>query len=179
MEHPMVERKRYYPALKHGGYAASSLLPGEDSDAFEELHRRLIAELAPNGALEEDIVATIARYVWRKGHLATFRNAQLAQERFSAIEAEKHLARDDRPALDIAKAAADKVRQELGNTYDSLKAGETRTFDQLEKELDVEERLNAAIDRSLKQLLHVRGLKPVMSASPSIAQAGPRRIRAA
>jgi hypothetical protein len=181
MEHPMVDRKKFAPAVKHGGYAASSLLPGEDSDAFDELNRALIAEFAPNGALEEDIVATIARYMWRKGHLLPFRIAQLAHDRYCAIETEKHLPPPCIFNMNAAKAAAEQVRKELGNKYNSLRSGEIQTFDQLERELDVEERLNAAIDRLLKQLIHVRGLKSVMSvaaASPPISQQVPRRIRA-
>jgi hypothetical protein len=52
-----------HPALKHGGYAATAILPVENRADFEKLHQSLIAELAPVGALEDDIVATIARMV--------------------------------------------------------------------------------------------------------------------
>ena len=68
-----------HPALKHGGYAATALLPGENPAAFEKLHHDLIVELAPTGALEDDIVATLARLVWRKQNLATFRVANLRE----------------------------------------------------------------------------------------------------
>src|SRR6516162_66098 len=68
---------KVHPALKHAGYSATTLLPGEDSAAFESLHRALIAEFIPVGALEEDIVADIARLTWRKLNLATFRIAEL------------------------------------------------------------------------------------------------------
>ena len=57
---------KVHPALKHAGYSATTLLPGEDSAAFETLHRALIAEFTPVGALEEDVVADIARLTWRK-----------------------------------------------------------------------------------------------------------------
>jgi hypothetical protein len=43
------------------------------------LHRGLIAELTPVGVLEEDIVADLARLIWRKQNLKTFRIAELAQ----------------------------------------------------------------------------------------------------
>jgi hypothetical protein len=56
-ERPMSVRfKKIHPALKHAGYSATTLLPGEDRTAFEKLHRALIAEFIPVGALEEDIV---------------------------------------------------------------------------------------------------------------------------
>ena len=55
----MVGRvKRIPPALKHGAYSATTLLPGEDPAEFEKLHQELIAELKPSGALEDDAVAT-------------------------------------------------------------------------------------------------------------------------
>jgi hypothetical protein len=89
--------KKVHPALKHGGYAATGLLPGEDPVAFEKLHRELIAELVPNGALEDDIVATIAHLVWRKQNLSTFRIAELARDRCARLRSDRlppHLAYD-------------------------------------------------------------------------------------
>ena len=74
-------------ALKHGGYTATTLLPGEDRAAFEELHQALIAELAPVGVLEEDTVATIARVLWRKKNLSTFQLAALARARTQTDQA--------------------------------------------------------------------------------------------
>ena len=49
---------RIPPALKHGAYSATSVLPGESRAAFEKLHRNLKAEWSPSGALEDDIVMT-------------------------------------------------------------------------------------------------------------------------
>jgi len=51
------------PALKHGAYSTATLLPGEDKAEFDRLHQSLIAELEPVGALEEHIVANVARFV--------------------------------------------------------------------------------------------------------------------
>jgi hypothetical protein len=81
----MSRMSKIPPALKHGIYSATAVLPGEDPGEFAKLHRALVAELAPNGALEEDIVATTARLVWRKQNLATLRAATRAQSRFSEI----------------------------------------------------------------------------------------------
>jgi hypothetical protein len=55
-----------HPALKHGVYSGTALLPGEDPGEFEKLHNKLIAEFAPAGPLEQDIVANMARLIWRK-----------------------------------------------------------------------------------------------------------------
>lgn len=76
---------KIHPALKHGGYAATAILPGENRADFEKLHQSLIAELAPVGALEDDIVATITRLVWRKQNLETFRLAEVARQFRDAI----------------------------------------------------------------------------------------------
>ena len=53
-------------SVPHGAFSATAILPGEDPAALKELHQKLIAELAPLGALEDDIGWTIARLVWRK-----------------------------------------------------------------------------------------------------------------
>jgi hypothetical protein len=105
------------PALKHGGYA-ETLLPGEDVGAFEELRGALIAEFDPNGPLETDIVATMARLIWRKQNLAAFRSTEL---------------------------------------YHRC----------LMESLALEDRLDGLLDKCLKRLLFVRGVKSVSSASVS------------
>jgi hypothetical protein len=67
---------RIPPALKHGAYSATAVLPGESRAEFEKLHRDLIAELTP---FEDDIVADLERLVWRK------RIAERARNRRSQI----------------------------------------------------------------------------------------------
>jgi hypothetical protein len=61
-----VQVKKFRAAFRHGAFSATAILPGEDPTAFKELHQNIIAELAPVGALEDDIVLTITRLVWRK-----------------------------------------------------------------------------------------------------------------
>ena len=74
---------RIHPALKHGAYSATAVLPGENRAAFEKLYRDLIAEFTPSGLLEDDIVADLARLVWRKQNLWTLDIAERAQSRWS------------------------------------------------------------------------------------------------
>ena len=85
----LTRLNKVHPALKHAGYSTTTLLPGEDPAAFKKLRQDLIADLNPNGPLEEDIVATIARVVWRKQNLETFRIAERARNRWAAIYSEK------------------------------------------------------------------------------------------
>ena len=61
-----VTIKKIPPSFKHGGYCATDVLPGESAAAFEKLKKDIVDELAPNGPLEDDIVKTLARLVWRK-----------------------------------------------------------------------------------------------------------------
>jgi len=72
-------------ALKHGGYSNTTLLPGEDKAAFEKMHKDLIAEFEPSGRLEEDIINTLARTMWRKQNLITYRLVDQANRRYSQI----------------------------------------------------------------------------------------------
>jgi hypothetical protein len=76
---------------KHAAYSTTALLPGEDPAAFKKLHQGLIAELIPNGPLEEDIVGTIAQLVWRKQNVGTFRIAEQVKSRWYGIRSEKNL----------------------------------------------------------------------------------------
>ena len=86
---------KLHPALKHAGYSATAVLPGENRADFEKLHQDLIAEFNPVGAFEHGIVANMARLLWRKSNLATFRMPTLVQRRVLQI-LRKHGGRDDR-----------------------------------------------------------------------------------
>jgi hypothetical protein len=155
----LTRLNKVHPALKHAGYSATTLLPGEDPAAFEKLHRALIHEFAPVGTLEEEIVADMARLTWRKQNLATFRIAELAQKRHHEINAEKV------PTL-------------LGDTYELIDIGEPATIKGLMDELDIKERLDSLISKCLKQLLMVRGVKSLSAAPSSVPMpqiSGPRK----
>jgi hypothetical protein len=178
--------KKIHPALKHAGYSATTLLPGEDRAAFEKLYRALVSEFNPFGALEDDIVADLARLVWRKQNLAIFRTAELAGARRGQIEDETVPPVQFRIPGDIdldqkeeaRRAADEQARQELGDIHQLIDIGEPATIEGLMKELDVKERLDGMINRCLKQLLTVRGVKSLSSAASSSSApqiAGPRK----
>ena len=152
----------------------------------------------PKGAFEHNVVATIARHLWRKQNLATFRLAELAREHFQAIQSERiaaALAEKARLAflpLDTAalephereaaiQAARTQARKELGKTYELVEVGETATVERLLRDLEVEDRLDAMIDKCFKRLLFLRGLKSLPTASssaPPQPMAEPQRISA-
>jgi hypothetical protein len=189
-----------HPALKHGGYSVTTILPGEDAAAYEKLHRDLVAELSPKGVLEEDIVAEIAHLMWRKQNLAIFGRAERARERREAIRSQRakdalaernaansRLSERLRYPLELspaereaaAQAADELARAELGDDYELAKIAEIATVDRLMRDLGVQDRLDGMIDKCLKRLLFLRGLKSLATASSSVPPqpiAEPKRI---
>jgi hypothetical protein len=181
---------KVHPALKHAGYSATTLLPGEDPTAFETLHRALIAEFTPVGALEDDIVADIARLTWRKQNLGTFRIAELAKQRRQNIICAK--VPDVSPFIPLPgvdpdvereayRAANEQARQELGDIHKLIDIGEPATIKGLMNELNVKEHLDVLISKKLKQLLMVRGVKSLSltsssRATPQISSGSPTQI---
>jgi hypothetical protein len=52
-------------AIRHGLLARDAVLPGEDSDAYEELWNEVRAELSPVGPIEELLVERAVNEMWR------------------------------------------------------------------------------------------------------------------
>jgi hypothetical protein len=63
--------------------------------------------------------------------------------------------------------ADEQARQELGEIHQLIDIGKPATIEGLMKELDVRERLDGMINRCLKQLLLVRGIKSLPSEASS------------
>jgi hypothetical protein len=167
-----VHNDRRRNALKHAGYSATSILPGESAAELEKLHQALIAEFRPNGALEQETVASLAHLLWRKKNLVTFRTAQRAQQRVIEIQEEMIQQSDSILALPGApndpnniaeseRAAEAKARRELQDLYRFVEMGEEATVACLLSDLAIHERLDAMIDKCLKRLLLIRGIKSV------------------
>ena len=186
----LTKAKRLPPALKHGAYSEAALLPGEDPAEFKALHKGLIADLRPNGRMEEETVLSIARLMWRRQNLARFEIGQLSHyvwETLTRVVAEES---DDIRKFDTEIMAAfdklteaSKLAREAEGTRAAVELVEgwkVAILNRLMKELDVEQRLDAMIDRLIKRLLFVRGLKSIASseviAPPSSARTSLPRI---
>ena len=221
-----------------------SLLPGEDPAEFETLHDELLAEYAPTGRHEHEIVETMARLMWRKRCLCTYGLAELARKRYSAIELEREKAGDTRSheiwtkkyehdekvdnALEQYRAEKDakgeplsdeemqqieaqyadpdvaaeeeydelliklmghpkdreytaqqqaeeeEIRREMGDAaFELARIPQVATTGYLMHELSIIDRIDAMIDRCLKRLLLVRGVKSI---SPSLSKPTPKQI---
>ncbi len=163
----MAKKYARSPALKHGAYSRTVLLPGEDPDAFEQLQADLIAEFAPIGRLEEDIVLTIAQHVWRKQNLATYRVAEQARARLDALQPPPALPQYSLSEENYEELFAKEVKlqKEFGESWGLLEMGQVSTIDYALKEATIIDRIDAMIDRCVKRLILVRGIKSISSSS--------------
>jgi hypothetical protein len=176
--------KKRHPALKHAGYSTTGILPGESAAEFGKLHQELICELTPNGALEDEIVAAMAHLLWRRKNLAIFRIAEFAQQHITQIRGAMVPGMDqavpksdetvefERTFNEKWHAAESQGRKELGDLYALVEMGGEVTVDHLMKDLEVQDRLDGMIDKCLKRLLFLRGLKSISSA-PAAAPGKP------
>jgi hypothetical protein len=76
-------------------------------------------------------------------------------------------------------AAEDQARKELGKNYQLVEIAETATVECLMRELEVEERLDAMIDRQLNRLLLLRGIKSLPASSSTLPNSLPAPKKAA
>jgi hypothetical protein len=140
---------------------------------FTKHQKDIIDEFRPNGPVEHDIVMTIARALWRKQNLATFETAQLVKFRYRQIIDEElksrgissshsqmfvHREENQAPLEEAWRAAQMQARSELGDSCE-YRDDDFGTIDRLMKDLEVVQRLDAVVDKCVKRLLMVRGVK--------------------
>jgi len=65
-------------AVTHGLRSHSGLLPGEKLEDFSDLRDRVLAELAPDSAIEIELAERIASLLWRLRRIPAFEAALLA-----------------------------------------------------------------------------------------------------
>ena len=174
----MSQRPRTLNAWKHGGYSNLGVLPGEDPREFERLHQSLIDEWEPSGPTEHDAVLSIAKCLWRKSRLTVYAQA----------EVRKHLAVDFNDPLQAAWDAYDEQSRKAAQLplSDELKRAlkleskdrakqqikqQLAEFDEqqvtpesLVKEIELEGRLDARIDRLVKRLFQLKAGKQMLVA---------------
>lgn len=166
-------RPKMPSAIRNGVYSMIAVLPGEDQSAYDKLHRDLVDELKPAGALEKDQVETIARLTWRKRNFATLHIAMLAKRRMADAsrqytQSSFELALLDSPLIpfETIAAAQEDVRKEFAGICDFEAAGVEVSLETLARDLDLAERIDGLIDKCMKRLLFLRGLKSMSSVGP-------------
>jgi hypothetical protein len=190
-----VKRKKANPALKHGGYSKRCVLPGEKLSDFEKLFAGLVDEFQPAGVAERDVVFTMARLFWRKQNLETFEVAQelswrqnvfIEQEKqrrgLLVIRRERGLYESDKEfearlqaeqdCKEAEQVGEERARKEFGKTYQLIGVSAKRTF----RTLSIEERLDAMIDKCVKRLLTLRGVKSMIAEPTSRPANGPKLL---
>ena len=109
----------------------------------------------------------------------TLRIAESAQNHLDAVthprfECPKSSDPSEQMQIEEERAAAlEQAENDVGYTIKLIEIGEAATFEGLEKELAVGERLDLAITRCLKQFLWVRGIKSMPAVSSSVS---PKRV---
>jgi hypothetical protein len=179
------------PALKHAGYSGLTLLPGEDPAEFEKLHNELIVEYSPQGVSEEHLVRELARLIWRKQHVSTYRLASEAAGKSRAMYGSLYPLRSfpmlglEGPAPSAEeikshqKKTEERLKAELGWAFDLVNL-DAATIEYLMTELSLAERIDGMIDRCLKRLLFIRGLKSISgNAATGQLEHQPKRLASA
>jgi len=176
-ELPMtVQKKGTPPALKHAGFSSNSVLAGEDASEFEDFRRGIVAEFNLAGALEIETGNSVAHLSWRKKNLGIFGIAQRLQQRMGQIrdaylagltgDAEKSGATEFEENFKKKWQAAEaQARKEFGEYYGLVELGDEATLEGLAKQLVIQDRLDSMIDRDLRRLLLIRGLKSLTTAT--------------
>lgn len=78
-------------ATKHGLLSSVDLVAGEDADALTTLRETLVADLAPEGELEELLAGRVVSCMWRLARAQRFEVALLTREAHEVAEGERHL----------------------------------------------------------------------------------------
>ena len=116
----------------------------------------------------KNVVADIARWMWRKNHLDTLRRAEAARKPDYAIKSAPipapvlnvvgaYTRPDPTKIEEAAKAAEMLAREELGEDYIVEMEDLANPADML-ADLEVVERLDARIDKLFKRLMNVENL---------------------
>jgi hypothetical protein len=173
-------------ALRFGAYTSLGWLPGENREEFDTYITNIMLELSPHGPCEEEIVYAIACLMWRKGNIVTLRKAELAKKHLSDVVASKaaeatsasNSPTEQPDAKAIVRSAEKSVRKELGDLYDLIEVGHASSLDGLAEDLTIEAKFDEVIDKKLKRLLHLRGIKSMSRPVGQLLDVKPSQPRA-
>jgi hypothetical protein len=174
----MRKQNRIPSALKHGIHSGIGWLPTESRAKFRKFKKQLFTELAITGPLEQDLGDEIFRLEWRRKNLSTYLLAKRARAWQDSIHSkwlppprwELQLSPEPETRsleeLDaLRQRAIEEIRAELGATIELVELGEIVTYEFLEEELALRDRLDEIIARLYKKLAYVRAIKSMSPAS--------------
>ena len=170
-----------FNALRHGAFSEVLILPGEDPAAFEELKQRLFVEYNVSGCSEESTMTSIAKTMWQLGRLGLYEHVQFLRARGSSSPYPGGLKFHPVAKFMAAKglsfskdSSADAPIEEAPlkeKTTDErlLELGDFVSLGHLDKELEVENKLMAKLDRLLKRFFQIKAMKPLMGLGEPLA----------
>ncbi len=170
-------------ALKHGAFSEVLILLGEDPAAFEKLKQRLFAEYNVSGCSEESTMTSIAKTIWQLGRLGIYEHVQFLRAQGSSSPYPGGLKNPISDSISkflaakgltdtSAKAPAEEVPPKEKTTDERLlELGDFVSLGHLDKELDVENKLMAKLDRLLKRFFHIKAMKPMVGLGEPLAPA--------
>ena len=164
-------------ALKHGAFSEVLILPGEDPEAFEKLKQRLFAEFNVSGCSEELTMISIAKTMWQLQRLRVYEHVQFLRAQGSSSPypgglknpvneiirnfRAKHglIAPDD----SSAKAPTEEIPPKEKTTDELLlQLGDFVSLGHMDKELEVENKIMAKLDRLFRRFFQIKTMKPLM-----------------
>lgn len=170
-------------SLKHGAFSEILILPGESAQDFEQLKNDLFAEYNPSGISEERALIAVAKSLWQERRLALYHHVQHARaaklsskergnpnaisEAIEKFRAKHGYVRPDKvdPEPEVPapppKSAEERINDEL------LELGNLLTLEQLEKELEVEFKLQTKTDRLFKRFFQIKTMKQIAGLTAS------------
>jgi hypothetical protein len=80
----MTDKSKRPNALKHGATSQEPMLWGERQEDYDALRDGLVAEWAPEGPTEENLVHTLLDLLWRHRRLSSFEKLE-AQQKLDSI----------------------------------------------------------------------------------------------
>ena len=107
-----VKDPRASNPLKHGAFAKTPLLPGEDPEERKALDRSYREAFKPASQPEEDIVREMAELVWRRTRLS---RAEMAMKNAAVANAGRHL--PEAPHASLEPRYPIRHRDSLPNSY--------------------------------------------------------------
>lgn len=172
-------------ALKHGAFSEVLILPGEDPAAYEKLKKSLFADYNVSGCSEESTMTSIAKAMWQLQRLGVYEHVQFlragrgpkssgelknsmkeAIENFM-IKIGRSIPEDSLPDVStVPVPPEEKSKDEL-----LLELGDLVTLDHLDKELEVENKLMAKLDRLFKRFFQIKAMKPLIGLGEPLAPA--------
>jgi hypothetical protein len=128
--------------------------------------------------MEEETVATLAHLMWRRQKLAKLEIGQLSDLLAKDLRAAADESQQYKNSKEDGRHTSwlDKLHEEQQLQKTAEENRKAAAVESLDLVMKFEERLDAMIDRLIKRLLLVRGVKSITSSAPMVSPSSPKRI---